>query len=58
MRKLILWKILFAAGLVTILFRMDISRFVSDAAALLVGGGILSAVSGAGILLEHYGKHN
>ncbi|MGM9590612.1 MAG: hypothetical protein ACI3V0_10635 [Faecousia sp.] len=53
-KKLLVWAFLFAAGLLTVLCRMEISRFVSDTTALLVGGGILSCVSGVGILLELY----
>ena len=41
-------------GLLTVLFRMEISRYLSDEAALLVAGAILSAVAGAGLLLELY----
>ena len=52
--KLILWAILFSAGLLMVIFRMNISRFISDVTALLVGGGLLAAVSGAGILIEMY----
>ena len=52
--KLMLWAILFSAGLLMVIFRMNISRFISDVTALLVGGGLLAAVSGAGILIEIY----
>ena len=52
--KLMLWVILFSAGLLMVIFRMNISRFISDVTALLVGGGLLAAVSGAGILIEIY----
>ena len=51
-KRLVLWTALFAAGLLMVLCRMEISRFVSDLTALLVGGGILASVSGVGILLE------
>ncbi|MDY3918862.1 MAG: hypothetical protein SOZ59_07650 [Candidatus Limivivens sp.] len=52
--KLMLWAILFSAGLLMVIFRMNISRFISDVTALLVGGVLLAAVSGAGILIEMY----
>lgn len=53
-RKLMLWSILFAAGLLMVVCRMGISRYVSDVTALLAAGGILAAVSGAGVLFELY----
>lgn len=52
--KWMVWAGLFVLGLLMVLCRMEISRYLSDAAALLVGGGILAAVSGAGLLLELY----
>lgn len=56
-KKLILWSVLFAAGLVTVLFRMELSRFGSDLTALLAGGSILALTAGAGLLLELYRSH-
>ena len=56
-KKLILWAVLFAAGLVTVLFRVELSRFVSDLTALLAGGSILALTAGAGLLLELYRSH-
>lgn len=53
-RKLVLWAFLFAAGLLMVVCRMEISRYASDVTALLAAGGILAAVSGAGMLLELY----
>ena len=52
--KLMLWAILFSVGWLMVIFWMNISRFISDVTALLVGGGLLAAVSGAGILIEMY----
>lgn len=54
----VLWKIMFAAGLIMILFRMEISRYVSDLAALLTAGIALAGLSGVGLLLEMYGKRS
>lgn len=52
--RVILWTAFFAAGLLMILCRMEISRFVFDAVALLAAGSILAAVAGVGILVEMY----
>ena len=49
-----LWGVLFVLGWVMVLFRMDISRYLSDITALLVTGSILSVFSGAGMLMERY----
>lgn len=54
MKKMIVWGVLFVLGLVMVLFRMDISRYLSDITALLVTGSILSVFSGAGMLMEWY----
>ena len=53
-KKWMIWAGLFLLGLLTVLCRMEISRYLSDASALLVAGAILSAVAGAGLLLELY----
>ena len=37
-----------------VLFRMDISRYLSDITGLLVTGSILSVFSGAEMLMERY----
>lgn len=50
----VIWKALFALGLILMLARMEISRYLSDQTALLVAGGMLTLVSGAGVLLEQY----
>ena len=50
----VIWKALFALGLILMLARMEISRYLSDQTALLVAGGMLALVSGAGVLLEQY----
>lgn len=55
-RKFIVWSILFMAGLIMILFRMEISRYISDLTALFTVGSILAAIAGAGILIELYRK--
>ncbi|MBQ7956371.1 MAG: hypothetical protein IJ282_11620, partial [Lachnospiraceae bacterium] len=54
MKETIVWSVLFVLGLVMVLFRMDISRYLSDITALLVTGSILSVFSGAGMLMEWY----
>ena len=54
MKKTIVWSVLFVLGLVMVLFRMDISRYLSDKTALLVTGSILSVFSGAGMLMKWY----
>ena len=58
MKKTILWSILFATGLLMVLFRMEISRFVSELTSLLAAGCILAVVAGAGLLIELYRKRS
>ncbi len=53
-KRTIVWFVLFAAGLLMVLCRMEISRYVSDLTGLLVGGSILAVTAGAGMLLEIY----
>ena len=52
MKETIVWSVLFVLGLVMVLFRMDISRYLSDITGLLVTGSILSVFSGVGMLME------
>ena len=54
MKETIVWSVLFVLGLVMVLFRMDISRYLSDITGLLVTGSILSVFSGAEMLMERY----
>ena len=54
MKETIVWSVLFVLGLVMVLFRMDISRYLSDIPGLLVTGSILSVFSGAGMLMKWY----
>ena len=54
MKKTIVLGVLFVLGLVMVLFRMDISRYLSDITALVVTGSILSVFSGAGMLMKWY----
>lgn len=54
MKETIVWSVLFVLGLVIVLFRMDISRYLSDITGLLVTGSILSVFSGAGMLMKWY----
>lgn len=51
-KRMILWIVLFAAGLFTVLFRMEISRYISDVIALFAAGCILAVVAGAGLVIE------
>lgn len=54
--KIVLWTALFTIGISLILFRLSLSRYISDAAALFVAGLIFTFVSGIGLLLELYRK--
>ena len=54
MKETIVWSVLFVLGLVMVLFRMDISRYLSDITGLLVTGSILSVFSGAGMPMKWY----
>ena len=56
MKKIIIWTAAFAFGLIMILGRIQISRYVSDLNGIFTAGIILSVVSGFGLLLEMYGK--
>ena len=49
-KKLIPWAALFLLGLFTVLFRLEISRYLSDPVALFAAGCILSLISGVGLL--------
>lgn len=57
-KRMILWTVLFVMGLFTILFRMEISRYISDLTSLLTAGCILAVVAGVGLLIELYRKRN
>lgn len=56
MKRSTIWGILFALGLILILMQYEISRYIADSTAVFAAGIILAAVSGAGLLLELYGK--
>ena len=45
-KRAIIWSALFAAELLAVLFRMNISRYYSDLTARLVFGSLLAAVGG------------
>lgn len=51
-----IWVIAFVIGLIMILNKIQISRFVSDVNGVFTAGIILSVVSGIGLLLELYAK--
>ncbi|MDO4516504.1 MAG: hypothetical protein Q4C76_05130 [Bacillota bacterium] len=53
-KKLIPWAALFVLGLFTVLFRLEISRYLSDPVALFAAGCILSLISGVGLLAAVY----
>lgn len=55
-KKIWLWTVLFVVGLFTVLFRMDLSRYISDLTSLLAAGCILAVIAGTGLLMELYGK--
>ena len=54
MKKLRIWIAALAVGILTLLFRMEISRYMADLTALLIVGTMLSVFGAAGILLETY----
>ena len=51
-----IWAAAFLIGLFMILYKIRISRYVSDINGVFTAGIILSVVSGLGLLLEMYGK--
>lgn len=51
-----IWAAAFIIGLIMILNKIQISRYVSDVNGVFTAGIILSVVSGLGLLLEMYGK--
>ena len=57
MKKLWIWIAALAAGILMLLFRMEISRYMVDLTALLIGT-VLSVFGAAGILLELYIRRN
>ena len=54
----IVWAVIFAAALLMILYRCEISRYVSAMTALLAVGTVLALTSGTGLLLELYRRHS
>lgn len=56
MKQSTIWGVLFALGLILILMKDTVSRYIADSTAVFAAGIILAAVSGAGLLLELYGK--
>lgn len=57
MNKKTMWTIFFVIGMILILFSYNLSRYLSNEYACIVAGGILSVLSGVGILLEMYKKN-
>lgn len=57
-KKMILLIALFVAGLLMVLFRIEISRYLSDMTALFAAGCILAVIAGAGLLIELYQNRN
>lgn len=53
-RKTVIWAVLFALGLFLVLFRLALSRYLSDPVALFAVGCILSLISGGGLLMTAY----
>lgn len=58
MKKLWIWIAALAVGILTLLFRMEISRYMADLTALLIVGTVLSVFGAVGILLELYIRRN
>lgn len=58
MKKLWIWIAVFVVGILTLLCRMEISRYMADLSALLIVGTVLSVFGAAGILLELYIRRN
>lgn len=54
MKKLWLWIAALAAGMLALLFRAEISRYMADVTALLIAGTVLAVFGAAGVLLEIY----
>lgn len=54
MKKLWIWVAALATGILTLLFRMEISRYMADLTSLLITGTVLAVFGSAGILLELY----
>ena len=52
----LVWAVTFITGLILILDKIRISRYVSDLNGVFAAGIILSVVSGLGLLLEMYGN--
>lgn len=53
-KKTVIWAVLFVLGLFTVLFRLALSRYLSDPVALFAVGCILSLISGGGLLMTAY----
>ena len=53
-KKTVIWAVLFVLGLFLVLFRLEISRYLSDPVALFAAGCILSLISGVGLLAAVY----
>lgn len=53
-KKTVIWVVLFALGLCMVLFRLTLSRYLSDPVALFAAGCILSLISGVGLLATAY----
>ena len=58
MKKLWIWIAALAVGILMLLFRMEISRYMADLSALLIVGTVLSVFGAVGILLELYIRRN
>ena len=58
MKKLWIWIAALAVGILTLLFRMEISQYMADLTALLIVGTVLSVFGAAWILLEPYIRRN
>ena len=49
-----IWTVSFICGLLMILNKIEISRYISDVNGIFAAGIILSLISGIGLLIEMY----
>lgn len=54
MKKLWIWIAALIAGILMLLFRLEISRYMANLTTLLIVGTVMSVFGAAGILLELY----
>lgn len=57
-KEILIWKILFAVGLLVIVSSYNLSRWTGSELSLIVAGSVLSLVSGAGCICAKYFDKN